>query len=214
MKAIRKEQDILDGLKALITLDPRLQEIVDAVNDFPLRREEEGFAGLTRIIIGQQVSRASAVAITERLHRLVYPLTPESYLEAGETAWIEIGLSRPKQKTLFNLATSIQCGALKLEGLSNLPAEYAQRLLVAQHGIGPWTAEVYLLFCVGHCDIFPAGDLALQEAVRHAFNFPERPDEKQTRDIASTWKPFRGIAARLFWSYYRIIKEGREAQPV
>ena len=101
-----------------------------------------------------------------------------------------------------------------MDGLAEKPAEEAMADMTALKGIGPWTGEVYLLFCAGHPDIFPAGDLALQEAIRHAFNLENRPSEKDTRVIAETWSPHRGVAARLFWSYYRTIKKGRDALPL
>jgi DNA-3-methyladenine glycosylase II len=86
--------------------------------------------------------------------------------------------------------------------------------MTAVRGIGPWTAEIFLLFCGGHPDIFPAGDLALQEAVKVAFGLDDRPGDKQLREIALPWSPWRGVAARLFWAYYRAVKGGRDALPV
>jgi DNA-3-methyladenine glycosylase II len=86
--------------------------------------------------------------------------------------------------------------------------------MTAIKGIGPWTAEIYLLFCGGHADIFPAGDLALAEAVRAALKLDERPADRALREIAAAWAPWRGVAARLFWAYYRAIKGGRDALPV
>ena len=134
--------------------------------------------------------------------------------EAGEPDWIAIGLSRAKQKTLSGLSKAILNGNLPIDTLSGMPAEEALIRLTALKGIGPWTAEVYLLFCAGHPDIFPAGDLALQEGIRHAFDLPERPNEKEARKHAEKWKPYRGIAARLFWSYYKVLKDGRDALPL
>jgi len=93
-----------------------------------------------------------------------------------------------------------------------MPAESAHRILCTVHGIGPWTADIYLLFCVGHADIWPAGDLALQEAARIALALPSRPDAKQTSHLAEPWRPWRGVAARLLWAYYRAIKQ-RDGAP-
>ncbi|MEM9280141.1 MAG: DNA-3-methyladenine glycosylase 2 family protein, partial [Pseudomonadota bacterium] len=167
-----------------------------------------------RIIIGQQVSRASADAIHGRFVEYINPQTPETFLKEGEETWIKIGLSRAKQKTLSGLCEVILSGELSIDSLAKQPAETAIGEMTALNGIGPWTAEVYLLFCAGHPDIFPAGDLALQEGIRHAFNMKERPDEKETRAIASKWTPYRGIAARLFWSYYAHTKKAGDLMPL
>ncbi len=195
-------------------LDPTLVEIADRVDEVPLRLQEPGFAGLSRIIIGQQVSRASAEAIYQRFERIIDPQTPQAYRNAGEKAWIEIGLSRPKQRTFDHLTSAILDDRLPLTELSEMTAYEAIRVMTSIKGIGPWTAEVYLLFCAGHLDIFPAGDLALQEAVGQAIGLTYRPNEKQTRQYAQRWSPYRGIAARLFWSYYKVLREGRGALPV
>jgi len=125
---------------------------------------------------------------------------------------VEAGLSRPKQRTLTALATAICNGGLDLDRTGALPAEEAIRYLTAIHGIGPWTAEIYLLFCIGHPDIFPAGDLALQVAVGQALGLETRPSHREVTRIAESWAPWRGIAARLFWAHYRTIA-GREAAP-
>jgi len=206
--------DVQKGLEKLLAQDTRLHKVAEQSEPPPLRLQEPGFGGIARIIIGQQVSRASADAIHGRFLHHITPQTPEAYLAAGEEAWITVGLSRAKQKTLTGLSEAILAGDLNIDRLASLPAEEAISQMTALKGIGPWTAEVYLLFCAGHPDIFPAGDLALQEAIRHAFSLAERPPEKETRRIAEKWSPYRGVAARLFWSYYRTIKRGRDGQPI
>lgn len=214
MKPIRNDEDIKQGLVQLVSLDARLQAIAEHAGDLPLRLQEPGFAGLARIIIGQQVSTASAAAIHARFVKHVSPVTPSAFLEAGEPIWIEIGLSRAKQTTLDGLAKALTSGALDLAEIPQLPANDAIANLTALKGIGPWTAEVYLLFSAGHPDIFPAGDLALQEALKLALNLENRPTEKETREIAAKWSPHRGIAARVFWAYYKAVKTGREGVPL
>ena len=214
MKRIANRNDIETGLAALLKLDPDLAAIAGAVDEIPLRLQQPGFPGLARIIIGQQVSRASAEAIHARFSRLINPQTPQAYRDAGEAVWIEIGLSRPKQKAFDHLTTAILDGRFPIDQLTAMPAAEALAMMTAIKGIGPWTAEVYLLFCAGHADIFPAGDLALREAVGRALGKDERPGEKEIRTIAQKWSPYRGIAARLFWSYYKVIREGKGALPV
>jgi DNA-3-methyladenine glycosylase II len=97
--------------------------------------------------------------------------------------------------------------------LIEMPADEAHALLTAIHGIGPWTADLYLLSCLGHADAWPAGDLALQEAARLAFGLKARPSAKDMAALAESWRPWRAVAARLLWSYYRAVKR-REPAPV
>ena len=210
MHEIKTQSDIDNGLKELLTKNPDLTPAANVAGKLPLRLQKGGFDGLSRIIIGQQVSRASADAIHSRFIEHINPLTAEQFLDAGEPAWIEIGLSRAKQKAISGLADAIVSGKLAIDDLHTLPAEDAMSQLTALKGIGPWTAEVYLLFCAGHQDIFPAGDLALQEGVRVASNLDQRPTEKELRIIAAEWSPWRGIAARLFWTYYSKLKQGNK----
>jgi len=214
MKPISTHADIETGLSELLKLDPSLTEIAKIAGKLPLRLREPGFLSLAHIIIGQLVSRAAADAIYARFLNEINPPTPNAYLKAGEDAWIRIGLSRAKQSTIAGLAEAIIGGTLEIETLSTLPQKEAIKQMTALKGIGPWTAEVYLLFCAGHRDIFPAGDLALREAVRHGLNLNERPSEKEVTKIAKAWSPQRGIAARLFWAYYKVIKGGKESQPL
>jgi len=212
MRRIETEVDILQGLDALILLDSRLRAVRDIAGAVPLRRSAAGFHSLASIIVSQQVSRASADAIFGRLCRLVNPLTPEGFLAGGEKVMVEAGLSRAKQKTLTALSTLIVLGELDPESLDALAPEEAIAALTAVPGIGPWTAQVYLLVAAGHPDIFPAGDVALQTAVGHAFRLESRPQANQLSLMAESWSPWRSVAARLFWAYYRGIR-GVEAAP-
>jgi DNA-3-methyladenine glycosylase II len=211
MRVISTLDDISAGLDALCVLDSRLTMVRGAAGEVPLRRSEPGFASLVSIIVAPQVSRASADAIFGRMSRLIDPLTPEAVLLAGEVVFREAGLSRPKQRTLLAIAAAVRDG-LDLHHLCGLEAEEAIRRLTAVSGIGPWTAEVYLLFAAGHPDIFPARDVALQTAVGHALGIHPRPSEKALIAIAELWSPWRGVASRLFWAYYRGLK-GREGAP-
>lgn len=202
MRCIETLDDIAEGLACLRDNDIRLCTIMDDAGPVPLRRREPGFPGLSSIIVAQQVSRQSADAIEGRLRQMIDPLTAENYLASGEDVWRAVGLSRPKQRTLSAVSEAIISGNLDLEHITALPPQDAIESLVAIKGIGPWTAEVYCLFCAGHRDIFPAGDLALQIAVHEALDLPARPDEKRLREIAESWAPWRGVAARLLWAWY------------
>ena len=214
MQIIRTSRDVETGLRALLDADRRLRPVAEIAGQLPLRLSTPDFAGLTGIIISQQVSRASADAIHGRLKTLVVPLDASAILVCDETVFRQAGLSRPKQRTLVSVAEAIATGELDLSALARMPADEAIAAMTAIKGIGPWTAEIFLLFCGGHPDIFPAGDLALAEAVRAALALDERPTDKALRQVAADWSPWRGIAARLFWAYYRQMKDGRDAMPV
>ncbi|WP_054313639.1 DNA-3-methyladenine glycosylase [Mesorhizobium sp. 1M-11] len=211
MQRITSLNDIAMGLDALCGIDPRLETVRAFAGEVPLRLSEPGFASLASIIVSQQVSRASADAIFGRLTKLLDPLTAEAILGAGEDVFREAGLSRPKQRGLLAVSGAVMDG-LDLHHLCSLEAGEAIARLTAVPGIGPWTAECYLLFAAGHPDVFPARDVALQSAVGHALSIDPRPPEKKLIALAESWTPWRGVAARLFWSYYRELK-GRDAAP-
>ncbi|RTM06068.1 MAG: DNA-3-methyladenine glycosylase 2 family protein [Hyphomicrobiales bacterium] len=211
MQRIASLDDIAAGLDALCRIDPRLEAVRRMAGEVPLRLSQPGFQSLASIIVSQQVSRASADAIFGRLVRLVDPLTPEAILAAGEGIFREAGLSRPKQRGLLAVAQAV-AGGLDLDHLCTLDAVEAIAAMTAVPGIGPWTAECYLLFAAGHPDVFPARDVALQTAVGHALGIDPRPPEKVLIRLAESWSPWRGVASRLFWAYYRELK-GRDAAP-
>jgi DNA-3-methyladenine glycosylase II len=175
-----------------------------------LRKREPGLAGLAWIIVSQQVSTASANAIFKRLETNLSPLSVARILAADDDGLRACGLSLAKMRALRALAEAIESKALDLAALGSLTAEEAHRALVAVKGIGPWTADIFLLFCLGHPDAFPAGDLALQEAARAALGLKRRPDVRNLQKIAERWRPLRGVAARMLWAYYRFTRQGRE----
>jgi DNA-3-methyladenine glycosylase II len=204
--------DVARGVAALCGMDARLAAIVPTAGEVPLRRTAPGFASLASIIISQQVSRASADAMFGRLVVIVDPLDAANVLAGGTEPLREAGLSRPKQAALMAAAQAVEQGDIDLFGLCECAPDEALAQLVAIHGIGEWTAQIYLLFAAGHPDIFPAKDLALQVAVGEIFGLAERPDDRQTRQLSESWSPWRGVAARLLWAHYRNLK-GRDALP-
>jgi DNA-3-methyladenine glycosylase II len=210
-RRIASLDDISEGLDALCRIDARLVDIRALAGDVPLRRSAPGFHSLVSIIVSQQVSTASARAIFGRFEKLIDPLTADGVLAASDELFREAGLSRPKVKALRAIAEAV-AGGLDLDHLETLDPADAIARLTDVSGVGPWTAEVYLLFAVGHPDIFPARDVALQTAVGHALGMEVRPGEKALIAIAESWRPWRGVASRLFWAYYRTIK-GRDAVP-
>jgi len=211
-RRIDSEADIAIGLKALLAADPRFAEIAARAGPPPLRRRAGGFAGLASIVVSQQVSTASAAAIWGRLSAAFDPLHCQDVRRARAQKLKRIGLSAPKIRALKAIAKAVDDGSLDLEALADMPADDAHARLTQVHGIGPWTADIYLLFCLGHADAWPAGDLALQEAARLAFGLDARPGAKAMVTLAEPWRPWRGVAARVLWAYYRVAK-GREAVP-
>jgi DNA-3-methyladenine glycosylase II len=195
------------GAEALRAKDPELVgRLLAVAGPPPLRRREPGFAGLAAIIVSQQVSVASASAIFGRLEARVAPLEAARLAATTDEELRVCGLSAPKIRTLKAAAEAIVEGRLDLDGLCALPAEDAHDALVAVRGVGPWTAEIFLLFCLGHPDAFPAGDLALQEAAKLALALKSRPDAARLERIAERLRPWRGVAARILWAYYRAMK--------
>jgi len=210
---IHTEADLDAGLKALSRIDPRFAGLIATAGRPPLRRRPDGFAGLAAIIVAQQLSTASAGAIWARLAAAFDPLEPAAMRRARAERLARIGLSRPKIRALKEIARAIERGQLALDTLADLPADTAHAMLTAVHGIGPWTADIYLLACLGHADAWPAGDLALQEATKVAFALKSRPNAKDMHALAEQWRPWRSIAARVLWTYYRAVK-GREGAPI
>jgi DNA-3-methyladenine glycosylase II len=210
---LETEADLDTGLSWLITADPRLALVLTAAGRPMLRRRPDGFAGLASIVVSQQLSTASANAIWTRLAAALNPFEPAAMRRARPIRLARAGLSAPKIRALKAIAKAVDKGTLDLAGLVDRPADDAHRTLIAVHGIGPWTADIYLLFCLGHADAWPAGDLALQEAARIAFALPARPTTKQIQALAEPWRSWRGVAATLLWTYYRAIKR-RDPVPI
>jgi DNA-3-methyladenine glycosylase II len=198
------EAALAEAAARLRALDPEIVgKLIEVGGATPLRRQEPGFPGMARIIVAQQVSTASANAIFKRVEAILAPLTAQTVLEADDEKLRACGLSMPKMRALRALAQAVGNDGLDLLGLGALVAEEAHRTLVAVKGIGPWTADIFLLFCLGHPDAFPAGDLALQEAAKIVLGLKKRPDARRLEEIAERWRPLRGIAARMLWAYYR-----------
>ena len=210
---LETQADVDAGVRALLAQDPRLAPVVAAAGRTLLRRRPGGFAGLASIIVAQQLSTASANAIWTRLAAAFDPLEPDRIRRSRATTLARLGLSAPKIRTFKAITTAIHREGLDLDALAELPADDAHRILTAIHGIGPWTADIYLLLCLGHADAWPGGDLAVQEAVRAALGLKARPSTKEMGPLAEPWRPLRGVAACLMWTYYRAIKK-RDAAPV
>ena len=204
---LNSQADLEEAIRTLLNQDPRLQPVFEVAGMPALRRREPGFQGLAHIVCGQQLSTASAAAIWGRLTAAFDPFHHDALRRARADRLGRLGLSAAKIKTLKNLAREIAAERVNLDVLAHEDADAAHHTLVSLHGIGPWTADVYLLFCLGHGDAWPAGDLAVQEAVKIGLGLKTRPTAKEMAPLAEPWRPMRGAAAHLWWSYYRAIKK-------
>ena len=204
---IHTDADLDTAMASLIKADPRWRTALAAAGRPALRRRADGFAGLASIVVSQQLSTASAKAIWGRLEAALDPITPQAVRRARTAKLARAGLSAPKIRTLKAIARAIDQGDLDLAALGALPADEAHARLTAIHGIGPWTADIYLLFCLGHGDAWPAGDLALQEAARLLLGLRARPSSRDMGPLAESWRPWRGAAACMLWTYYRAAKQ-------
>lgn len=210
---LHTDADLQAGLAQLISADPRLKPVAEKVGTFGLRRREAGFAGLCAIVCGQQLSTASAAAIRDRLFAAFDPFHHDTVRRVRADKLRRLGLSMPKIKSIKEIGKAVANGVIDLNAVGAMEADAAHALLTALHGIGPWTADIYLLFCLGHADAFPAGDLAVQESARIALGLRKRPDAKALAKIAEAWRPWRGVAAHLLWAYYHAVKK-RDVVPV
>jgi DNA-3-methyladenine glycosylase II len=204
---LNTQADLERAIHALVEQDVRLKPILARTGMPALRQREPGFAGLAAIVCGQQLSTASAAAIWARVSKAFDPFHHDALRRARADRLGRLGLSAAKIKTLKNLARELAAERLNLDVLANEDADAAHNTLTALHGIGPWTADVYLLFCLRHGDAWPAGDLAVQEAVKIGLGLKTRPTPKQMAPLAEPWRPLRGAAAHLWWSYYRVLKK-------
>jgi DNA-3-methyladenine glycosylase II len=196
---IRSEHNLQQGAAELIVVEPRFRVPFDAVQGaIPLRLKPPGFATLLSAIVSQQVSTASAAAIWARVEGAGL-ISPKAVAAASEDDLRAVGLSRPKMRYARALAES----GLDFERLGAAGDDEVLISLTALPGIGVWTAEIYLLFSLGRSDILPAGDLALQIAAADLFGLGDRLSERQLRTLGQGWSPWRGVAARLLWVWYR-----------
>lgn len=210
---ILNEEIFSQGVRLLTDRDEHLSEVVKSYGQPPLWVREPGFPTLVYIILEQQVSLASAKAAFDRLQAAVKPLTPKRFLKLNDTELLRIGFSR--QKTLYTrlLAESLARRHFDLRYLHELPDDSAHKMLVAFKGIGRWTADIYLLSALRRPDIWPTGDLALATAVQEVKRLRKRPSPEKLEALSATWKPWRAIAARLFWHAY-LCKRGLKSATV
>lgn len=192
---------VAEGADWLAAHEPRFAAALQLTGPLPLRLRPDGFAQLLSAIVSQQVSVASANAIWSRMKEA--RLTGlRKIIAASDSDLRAVGLSRQK----IRYANALAEARINYKNLRQAPTQDVIATLVEVPGIGAWTAEVYAMFSLGRADVFAPGDLALQESARVLFELPERPKEKQFRQMAEDWAPWRSVAARLLWAYYRVAK--------
>ena len=201
-RIIETNADVEEGADYLAGICPRMAHARELTGPLPLRRKPEGFAQLLSAIVSQQVSTASAAAIWARMEAA--NLTdPAQILAASDDDLRAVGLSRQKMRYSRALADKdIDYNALKDASDTDIITT-----LIDVPGIGTWTAEIYAMFSLGRADVFAHGDLALQEAAKTLYDLGDRPKEREMREIAEAWSPWRSVAARILWAYYRVDKQ-------
>lgn len=200
-RLIRSAACLDEGGAQLAAVCPRLAHALALCAPLPLRLRPGGFRALVEIIIGQQVSVASAAAITRRMEEAGL-FTVAAVRAGGEDALRAAGLSRPKARYVAALAEA----GVDYDALEEMPSDEVIATLMALLGIGRWSAEIYTKFCLARADVIAAGDLALQEGARMLYDLDSRPDEAALRLMAEAWAPWRSVAARLLWAYYAKMK--------
>ena len=205
MTLIETAADLEDGVATLTKCEPRFGGV--AAHGLPaLRRRAQGFATLVEIVIEQMISLKAARAIITRTKAAYDPLEPMTICGGGKQALQALGLSRAKAKSVLALAGAAAAGGLDFDGLTRLDDDDVRQCLTCYPGIGPWTAEIYLLTALGRRDAWPHGDIALQRAAQMLFGLEERPGGKAMQALAEPWRPWRSVAARLLWAHYRRTK--------
>lgn len=204
MRLILTDNDLAEGAAHLASVCPVWARALPEIGAMPLRRRPDGFAAILDAVVSQQLSVASATAIAGKLAAAGLD-QPETILDADDPALRACGLSAPKIRYLRGIAAA----GIDWDALRHRPDDEVIATLTALPGIGRWTAEIYLMFALGRADAFAADDLALQEAARVMYALPARPTGKALTALAQPWQPWRSVAARGLWAYYRLTK-GRE----
>jgi DNA-3-methyladenine glycosylase II len=197
----------------LAAIDDDLAAIVDRFGPPPLWARPPGFSTLTFLVLEQQVSLASARAAFLRLLAATGDLTPESFLRLDGAELLAIGFSRQKTRYVRGLASAIVAGEFDLDAIERLGDDEARAALTSLTGIGPWTADIYLLLALGRPDVWPATDLALVSAVQQVKRLELRPTADELTALAEPWRPWRAVAARLFWHHYLSRRGQRDGGP-
>jgi DNA-3-methyladenine glycosylase II len=196
------------AIAELTARDQRLSVVVSKWGPPPFWTHEPGFAGLVLAILSQQVSLESAQAAFDKLERVTGPVEPKSFLRLDDVQLRQAGFSRQKASYVRGLAQAMLSGELDLDGFASLDDDQVRASLIAMRGIGPWTADTYLLFALRRPDAWPTGDLALAKAIQELNGLAELPSWDEVDRTAESWRPWRSVAARILWHHY-LSERGR-----
>lgn len=209
VQKISSHKGLIEAARSLAARDRHMARAlarIDAdLGGLPDRSRRPGFSALLFLIVGQQVSTASARAIWQRIEEAVSPLTPDIWLGLPQHVIDTLGLSKPKKLYARALAEALVSGTLDLERVGQMDLEAAEAHLTEVKGIGPWTARTYLLFCHGAEDVWPTGDIALHSATHDLLGLDKRPSTGEMLEIAEAWSPRRGVAAHILWAWYKTL---------
>jgi len=191
---------LAEAAKLLAKRDRHLASIYNRFGPPPMWARRTGFPTLLRIVLEQQVSLVSARAMFERLKTNISPFTPEQFTESGEVCLRSLGMTRQKAHYAIQVADAFTNGNLK--HVVRMSDDEAHATLLQIKGVGPWTANIYLLMALKRPDIWPDGDVALASAVMKLRNLDHRPSFVELARLAEAWRPYRSVAARMLWQYY------------
>lgn len=203
MLSIRHEAHLAEIATRLAAVEPRFNSVLQTHGTLPMRQMPEGLESLLRIVTDQLISLAAGAAIWKRLETTLGSFDPDAILSAGHENLCAAGLTRAKARAFIAAAEAARRGDLDLAALDD---RQARQVLLAIPGVGPWTADVYLLSALGRADAWPAGDMALRAAAEHLFGLPMRPTVRDMENLAENWRPWRAVAARFLWLHYRTIR--------
>ncbi len=215
MKHLRtplNQERLEQGVATLCAIEPRFNSVIAAHGLPSLRPLQEGLSGLLLTVTEQFLSLKAAAVIWRRLEARLQPLTPQRVLDCAHSELLGLGLSGAKARSFHGIASAILDGGFHPESLAELDDDEARLQLLALPGVGPWTADIYLLGALQRPDIWPWGDLALQQAAQSLFSIPVRPGKPGMILLAEAFRPWRAVAARLLWSHYRGLKGMKQAQ--
>jgi DNA-3-methyladenine glycosylase II len=210
---ILNEQFFAHAARKLSERDTDLAAVIENYGVPPMWTRAPGFPTLVYIILEQQVSLASARALYQRLQEAVKPFTPAHFLKLTEAEMRQLGFSRQKAHYTRLLAEAIHRKQFALHKLHELKDELAREQLMALKGIGNWTADIYLLSALRRSDIWPVGDVALATAVQEVKRLRKRPSPEKLEKMSAPWRPWRAVAARLFWHAY-LCKRGQRSATI
>ena len=190
------------GVRALGRRDPDLAALLRHNGMPPMWARRPGFATLIHIVLEQQVSIAAARTLFLRLRQQLGEMSPRTVAGCGVAGLRRFGLTRQKASYCHDLAIAVEGGRLDLGRIARAPDDLGREALLAMRGLGPWSVDIYYLMALRRPDVWPTGDLALAEALRHVKRLATRPDNTEQQAISAGWAPWRSVAARLLWHYY------------